>query len=85
MAMNNPKSRDDDQRSSIANHKSSATETEARRVVEGGEADKQSQRKEGAQKSQTEGPQHMRHTTRKESTHFLTGIHRRKRRESFDI
>jgi hypothetical protein len=56
MAMNNPKSRDDDQRSSIANQKSSATETEARRVVEGGEADKQSQRKEGAQKSQTEGP-----------------------------
>jgi hypothetical protein len=45
--MNNPKTRDDDERSSIANQKEknqSATDTEARRVVEGGEADQQSQK-----------------------------------------
>jgi hypothetical protein len=45
-AMNNPKTRDDDERSSIANQKrqNQRTEKEARRVVEGGEADQQSQR-----------------------------------------
>ena len=45
--MNNPKTRDDDERSSIANQKrqnQTGTEKEARRVVEGGEADQQSQR-----------------------------------------
>jgi hypothetical protein len=43
--MNNPKTRDDDQRSSIANQKQEqkTTEQEARRVVEGGEADQQIQ------------------------------------------
>jgi hypothetical protein len=46
-AMNNPKTRDDDERSSIANQKREnqmGTEKEARRVVEGGEADQQGHR-----------------------------------------
>ena len=45
--MNNPKTRDDDERSSVANQKRQnqmGTEREARRVVEGGEADQQGQR-----------------------------------------
>ena len=45
--MNNPQIRDDDERSSIANQKRQnqrGTEREAHRVVEGGEADQQSQR-----------------------------------------
>ena len=45
--MNNPKTRDDDERSSIANQKrqnQTEAEKEARRVVEGGDADQQSQR-----------------------------------------
>jgi hypothetical protein len=40
--MNNPKTRDDDERSSVANQ--GGTEKEARRVVEGGEADQNAQR-----------------------------------------
>jgi hypothetical protein len=55
-AMNNPKTRDDDQRSSIANQKLQTIEEKARGTVEGGEADKQRQQKEGAKKSQIEGP-----------------------------
>ena len=45
--MNNPKTRDDDERSSIANQErqnQTGAEKEARRVVEGDEADQQSQR-----------------------------------------
>lgn len=55
--MNNPKTRDDDQRSSIANNgPQNATDKEARRVAEGGQADRRSQQKEQSEKSQKEGP-----------------------------
>jgi hypothetical protein len=60
--MNNPKTRDDDERSSIANQRplnQRKTEKEVRRVVEGGEADQRSQHVLGenkAPKSQKEGP-----------------------------
>ena len=55
--MNNPKTRDDDQRSSIANKgPQNATEKEARRVVEGGQADRRSEQKQRSEKSQKEGP-----------------------------
>ena len=55
--MNNPKTRDDDQRSSIANTgPQDAAEKEARRVVEGGQADRRSQQKQQSETSQKEGP-----------------------------
>jgi hypothetical protein len=57
--MNNPKTRDDDERSSVANQKPQSNETAARRGVEGGEADRRSQSKldeKRAEKSQNEGP-----------------------------